>query len=226
MSGTTTAVKPARGPRWTRKRLIDMLQACYGPSTRGPLDVAAVARYAVVTPTTVRRWIKGDGQASRVRPRIPKQRIIQLQRAPEDVEVRNEQQYQYALEAIAKVQRGDILTSWSRQGWLDEHTVAIVDIHGKPWHQVVVTKANTRAMTEIRRRATILSVVMQPTRFHAQVLARTVMMYQQYWRVHPTAAQLPSGRTQVWMSDAAAVDLIALSAAALNQRSAKIEELI
>ena len=34
-----------------------------------------------------------------------------------------------------------------------------------------------------------------PTRFHAQVLAHTVMVRQQAWRVHPTAQRLAAGRT-------------------------------
>ena len=51
-----------------------------------------------------------------------------------------------------------------------------------------------------------------PTRFHAQVLAHTVMVRQQAWRVHPTAQRLAAGRTQVWMADAPPLDLAALTA--------------
>ncbi|EUA37971.1 hypothetical protein I549_4320 [Mycobacterium avium subsp. avium 2285 (R)] len=46
-----------------------------------------------------------------------------------------------------------------------------------------------------------------PTRFHAQVLAHSVMHRQQAWRVHPAAHLLSTGRTQVWMADAPPVQL-------------------
>jgi hypothetical protein len=186
-----------------------MLLDCYGPTPRGGVDVTAIADYAGVSASTVRRWIrKGHQPGSSGRLAIPKRRIVQLQRGPAEVERRNEQQYQYALNALRSIDdERSILPAWREQGWLDQHTVAIVEIHGKLWHQVVVTNANTRAMTELRRRASILTSIVQPTRFHAQVLARTVMTRQQHWRVHPTSQQLASGRTQVWMADAPPLDL-------------------
>ena len=65
------AIRPARGPRWTRKRLIGMLLDCYGPTARGSVDIAAVADYAGVSPSTVRRWISsGLLTAHRVGPRL------------------------------------------------------------------------------------------------------------------------------------------------------------
>jgi hypothetical protein len=209
---TAATVEPAPGPRWTRKRLVTMLIDCYGPTPRGAVEVAAVAEYAGVSPSIFRRWIAGGQQANRRTPSIPARRITQLQRGPEIVERRNEQQYQYALDALGAL--GDeraIRPAWRQQGWLNEHTVAIVEIHGKPWHQIVVTKANRRALDELRRRATVLDSVTLPTRFHAQVLAHAVMTRQRAWRVHPTSEQLDRGRTQVWMADAPAVDLTALS---------------
>jgi hypothetical protein len=155
MSNADNTVQPVPGPRWTRKRLIGMLLDCYGPTSRGTVDVAAVAEYAGVSRSTVRRWIAGRQQGNRRKLSIPKHRIGQLQRGPEVVERRNQQQYQYALDALGAL--GDersILPAWRQQGWLNEHTLAIVEIHGKPWHQVVVTKANRRALTELQRRAT------------------------------------------------------------------------
>jgi len=89
------AIRPARGPRWTRKRLIGMLLDCYGPTARGSVDIAAVADYAGVSPSTVRRWISRRHPQSRPLA-IPKHRIVQLQRGPAEIERRNEQQYQYA----------------------------------------------------------------------------------------------------------------------------------
>ena len=186
-----------------------MLIDCYGPTPRGAVDVAAVADYTGVAPRTVRRWIRGGRHANMRRPAAPMSRIRQLQRGPQTVEIRNDQQYQYALAAIGKIRDDQgILPVWRDRRWLDAHTVAI---RGKPWRQVVVTKANRRALDELRRRATILDNIVMPTRFDAQVLAYTVMTRQQAWRIHPTPEQLTQGRTNVWMADAPAVYLAELA---------------
>lgn len=207
------AIRPVRGPRWTRKRLIGMLIDCYGTSPRGAVNVAAIANYAGVSPSTVRRWITCGHQKDRQRrPAIPKHRITQLQRGPELVERRNQQQYQHALDALGSL--GDeqaVLPVWRQQGWLNQHTVAIIEIHGKPWLQVAVTNANKRAMAELLRRGKLVASVTVPTRFHAQILAHAVMTQQQAWRVHPAPQRLAAGRTQVWMSDAPTVDIHALA---------------
>ncbi|WP_307857468.1 hypothetical protein [Mycobacterium sp. SM1] len=188
-----------------------MLLDSYGPTVRGSVNVAAVADYAGVSASTVRRWISRRHSPSR-RLAIPKQRITQLQRGPAEVERRNEQQYQYALNAVEAINdERSILPSWREQGWLNPHTVAIMEIHGKPWRQVAVTNASRRALGELRRRGKIVAKLTLPTRFHAQVLAHAVMTRQLAWRVHPTVQRLSAGRTQVWMADAPPVDLAALA---------------
>ena len=204
-------VQPVPGPRWTRKRLVTMLMDCYGATARGAVDVDAVAQYAGVAHSTVRRWIGGGTQANRRKPSIPTRRIAQLQHGPQIVEQRNQQQYHYALHALGALDdQRSLLPAWRQQGWLNQHTVAVVEIKGKPWHQLVITKANRRALDELRRRATVLKSVTLPTRFHAQILAHAVMTRQHNWRVHPTAQQLPRGRTQAWMAEAPPVELRAL----------------
>ena len=212
MSGSDKVIRPARGPRWTRKRLIAMLLDCYGPTPRGAVNVAAIAQYAGVSPSTVRRWLSRSNSGSR-RPAIPKHRLTQLQRGPAEVERRNEQQYQRALNALASIHdERSILPEWRKQGWLDQHTVAIIAVHGRQWLQVAVTNASRRALGELHRRGATVDNLIVPTRFHAQLLAHAVMVRQQAWRIHPTAQRLSAGRTQVWMADAPPVDLAALSA--------------
>lgn len=212
MTHAATVIRPNAAPRWSRRRLIGMLLDCYGPSPRGRVDVAAVAAYAGVAPTTVRRWISRPQPPGR-RLAIPKHRLAQLQRGPAEVERRNEQQYRYALNALSSIEQGSgVLPAWREQGWLDQHTVAIIAIHAKPWLQVAVTNGNTKAMGELRRRGSLAASLTVPTRFHAQVLAHAVMVRQQAWRVHPTPRYLAAGRTQAWMADAPPIDLAALAA--------------
>jgi hypothetical protein len=190
-----------------------MLLACYGPGDHGRVNVADVAQYVGVTPPTVRRWISGGKQQRRRATSCPPARIAALQRGPALIERRNQQHYDHALSAIEAIRAGaPIPPAWQTQGWLDQQVVAILAIYGKPWYQVAVTKANHRALAELRRRGTTLDTVEAPTWFHGQVLAHTVMTHQQAWRVHPAKEQLAIGRTQVWMNDAPPVDLAALAA--------------
>src|SRR6476659_603849 len=102
MRAGAKVIRAARGPRWTRRRLITMLLDCYGPTPRGAVDVASVAQYAGVSPSTVRRWRakRPDGSP---RLALPKHRLTQLQFGPPEVERRNEQQYQHALTALASI---------------------------------------------------------------------------------------------------------------------------
>lgn len=209
--------QPLPGPRWTRQRLSAMLIECYGRTKRGRIDTEAVAEYAGVTPSTVRRWISGPGTARRLSA-IPERQLAVLQRGPEVTEQRNAQQFQHALQAIGAWSTGEgIRDVWRTQGWLGPHSVIRVAINGKPWQQLVISNANSRSMNELRRRATILQTVVLPTRFHAVVLAHVVMIQMQAWRVHPTPEQLATGRTQVWMSEAPGVDVEAVAGALWKQ---------
>ena len=217
------AIRPVRGPRWTRKRLITMLLDCYGPTPRGAVNVATVAHYTGVSSSTVRRWLSKPPPGSR-RLAIPKHRLTQLQRGPTEVERRNEQQYQHALAAIASIDdERSILPVWREQGWLDQHTVAIIAVQHRPWLQVAVTNGNRRALSELQRRGATVDNVVVPTRFHAQVLVHAVMVRQQAWRVHPAAHLLTAGRTQAWMADAPTVNLAALAAAEASRTAAVSE---
>ena len=223
MSAAAKVIRPARGPRWTRKRLTTMLLDCYGPTPRGAVDVAAVAHYAGVAPSSVRRWLSRPPPGSR-RLAIPKHRLVQLQRGPEEVERRNEQQHRHALNALASIDdERSIMPEWRKQGWLDQHTVAIIAVHGRPWLQVAVTNGSRRALAELHRRGATVDNLVVPTRFHAQVLTHAVMRRQQAWRIHPAAHRLSAGRTQVWMADAPSVDLAALAAALPERSTAAVE---
>ncbi|MDA0252551.1 MAG: hypothetical protein O3B27_06085 [Actinomycetota bacterium] len=225
------AIESAPPPRWTHKRLIDMLAACYGTGPRGGVNVSAIADYAGVTPATVYRWIAPG--ATRYQLGIPQQRIAQLQLPPPIIETRALQQYRGALKAIGKIDAGEPWPEWEAQGWLKPHRVAVVKLHGKPWHQIMINRAHhsrprskpagpiqsapsggeinrLRAWQELHRDDITLSQVVVPHWFYAQVLARAVLVRQKWWRVYPLRRQLPIGRTRVWMSDAPPVQLRAL----------------
>src|SRR4029077_7100914 len=119
MSDAAKVIRPAHAPRWTRKRLTTMLLDCYGPTPRGAVDVAAVAHYAGVSPSSVRPWLSRPQPGSR-RLAIPKHRLVQLQRGPEQVERRNEQQYRHALNALASIDdEAPNIPEWENKGGPD-----------------------------------------------------------------------------------------------------------
>src|SRR4029077_18806782 len=119
MSAVAKVIRPARGPRWTRKRLTTMLLDCYGPTPRGAVDVAAGEPYAGGSPPSVGRWLPKPRPGSR-RLAIPKHRLVQLQRGPEEVERRNEQQYRHALNALASIDdEAPNIPEWENKGGPD-----------------------------------------------------------------------------------------------------------
>jgi hypothetical protein len=211
---TGPLIVAVEGPRWTRKRLVAMLIDCYGPSPRGAVNVAAVADYAGVAESTVRRWIVlGAGHANNRRPAIPARRLTQLQLAPPEVEERSEQAFGLDLISIANIAAGRNLNPyWLEHGWLNDHTVAVIAVAGKPWHQVVFHNGSPRAVSETRRRGTTIDSIAVPSRLHARVVAHAVMLTMGNWRVHPAEGMLKrAGSTTVWMDDAPPVDLNGLA---------------
>lgn len=225
-------LEPAPPPRWTHKRLVNMLAACYGTGPRGGVNVAAIADYMGVKPSTVYRWIAPGHTQYQLG--IPRHRLSQLQLAPPIVEIRALQQYRGALKAIETINAEQSWGQWEERGWLKPHRVSVVKLYGKPWHQVLINRAEfsrspsrlfgyapppspaggeinrLRAWQNLRRNDVLLSEVVVPHWFYAQVLARAVMVQQWWWRVYPARRELMIGRTRVWMSDATPVQLRSL----------------
>ena len=223
------AIEPAAGPRWTHKRLVTMVKDCYGVGPRGGVNVPAIAAYTAVTPSTVYRWIApGETQ---YRLAIPPGRLSELQLAPPMDEVRALQSYRHALMAIDAIEEGRPWAEWESRGWLLPHNVVINKLIGKPWQQILVTRAfpsrprrnlqkpqpgagdinRLRAWENMRADDIVLGSAAVPNYFYGQVLVRAVIVHQGWWRVYPMRSELAMGRTRVWMSDAPAVKLRALA---------------
>jgi len=223
------AIEPAPGPRWTHKRLLTMLKDCYGTGPRGGVNVPAIAAATGVKPSTVYRWIApGETQ---YRLTIPPGRLSELQLAPPMDEVRALQTYRHALMAIDAIEEGRPWTEWETQGWLLPHYVVITKLIGKPWQQIMATRAypsrerrnlqkpqqgagdinRLRAWENMRANDIVLGSVLVPNYFYAQVLVRAVIVRQWWWRVYPMRRELAVGRTRVWLSDAPPVKLRTLA---------------
>lgn len=188
-----------------------MLGTCYGRTHTGHVDVAAVAESVGVSTRTVQRWLAGN---NRCKAAIPHSRLVQLFRPPADTQRRSQQGADYAREAITKIAlpkgRG-IVPSWRTRGWLEPHVVAVLDLHGLPLRQVLISNGTSRSMADIRRRGEIVDVTTVPTRFHATVLVHELLLKIGPWQVLPTVETLQQGRTQVWADDAPTIDLSVLA---------------
>lgn len=201
-------------PRWTRKRLEAMLGTCYGRTSTGHVDTAAVANAAGVSVRTVQRWMAGSNRQNAA---IPHTRLLQLCRPPTHTQERSQQAADYASEAIMKISlpkgRG-VLPAWREQGWLESHVVGILALRGLPLRQVVISNGTARSTADLRRRGELLDVTTVPTRFHATVLVHEVLSRVEPWCVLPSREILAVGRTQVWAEDGPVVDLSQLAVAA------------
>ncbi len=67
-----------------------------------------------------------------------------------------------------------------------------------------------RAWEALHREHRPITSLFVPHWFYAEVLVFAVMTLMQNWRVHPSRAVLPVGRTRVWMAEAPEVNLAAL----------------
>jgi hypothetical protein len=205
MSKSSNA-KANAGPRWSRKRLIGMLD-CHGPTAR-----QCRRRRDRRTPASHRPRFAADLRAtSQSRPvAIPKHRIVQPSAGrPRSSDATNSG----TSTRSTRLHRSTMTPRSCRPGSnrvADQHT-------GPLWPStqtvaaIAVTNASSRALAELRRRGATVAKLTLPTRFHAQVLAHAVMTRQQAWRVHPIPRRLAAGHTQVWMADAPPVDLAALT---------------
>lgn len=193
------------GPEWTRGRLVSMLSDCFGETSSGAVDIAAVARGMAVTERTVQRWIAGADTAPAV---IPAVRLRQLRTGGPSVEKHAAAKATYArnaIRAIALPKGRGILPPWERDGWLKQHVVLVLATYSGPWRQLVATNGGDRAVTEIRRRGEILDLTTVTTKFHADLLVHDVMTRLAPWQVQ--ARPLRKGRGQAWSDDAPDIDL-------------------
>ncbi|MBC7299533.1 hypothetical protein [Nocardia salmonicida] len=195
---------------WTRARLVAALADCYGRTPRGAVDTKAVAADFGVTPRTVRKWMHGADAALAA---IPADRLRTLTTGGARTEREADGKAAYAREALAAIalpkERG-IKQQWRDQGWLDTHFVLLVHLHGRPWHQLILTKQGNAA-DQARRRGEVLDQTAVPNKFAGDVLIHAAMQRQAPWAIRPSKAQLAVGRGQVWTADAPELNLSALA---------------
>lgn len=200
-------------PRWTRRRLLNILAACYGTTQAGDLDVAATAEEFGVTDATVRRWT--GGKSGRIKPRMPAKRLTQLQEPPADVIERERMVANNARTVVAGLHLPHTVERLRQKQWLEPHLVAVLELPyaagGIALRQVVMTRGTPNLVHKLHKRGAIVDFTVVPTRYHAIVLIDTVMRHVHAWRLLPSPALVRESRTQTYASDAPHFDLAVMA---------------
>jgi hypothetical protein len=212
---------------WTRHRVREALAVLYGSNSRGNPDVPAAAADLAVSQSTVYRWLAGPGHQ---RADISTAHLAAL-RPPPAVVAEQLRQLNLARTAMARIARGDVLDSWTKQHWLDPHVVATLELtapteqhparrRAPHLRQVTTARLGTRGERDISRRGRVLARIQVEGRFPATVLATSLLIEINKWRVRgPDWVDV--GPNQVWLPDAARIDLptMAVTAGAMSPLS-------
>ncbi|MEV6774422.1 hypothetical protein AB0N05_37875 [Nocardia sp. NPDC051030] len=216
MSDQSARTRSAAGPRWTRRRLLAALSACYGAGASADQpDIAAVAAGFGVTAGTVRRWLAGD--SGRGRPRIPERRLRELQ-VPPALVLENEQMVADNARRVVeglRLPRGRDRVR--QQDWLEPHLVAVIelpaDAGGIRLRQISMTRGTPKQVDRLQRRGGLVDFTTVPSRYHAIALINDVMTLVGPWRLYPGENVTRDSRTQTWAHDAPAFNIASLAVA-------------
>ncbi|MFD6356665.1 hypothetical protein [Nocardia tengchongensis] len=208
------------GPTWTRGRLAALLGEFYGRTPAGAVDVAAAARELKVHPRTVRRWLGGPDDAAAA---IPAERLEALTTAGLGRQAVTDRAN---LERMMLPGGRGMLPVWRESRWDEPHFVLLIQPHGHPWRQLILTRNGQTSTTAAnvldqavyaaqlaRKRGTLLDEVIVSNRFAGKVLIHNVMQRQKPWAIRPPKSALADarGRGQVWSDDAPEISLSALA---------------
>ena len=194
------------GPVWTRARLQRVMCLRFGFNRTGGVNTGQAAAEMHVSARTVQRWLHASSGRSLAHiPAARLQQLLQLIRV-DPVTVRQEaQQRSYALEAIARIRpegRGP-LPVWESKKWLEPHRVMILQIPVRQLRirQVTVARDTERLVAAAHKRGRVVAEVRVPTKFHATVVAVTVLEMVGSWRFQASSGQVRQGFTQAWLAD-------------------------
>lgn len=203
----------AAGPTWTRARLQRVMALRFGTTSRGHLDVKAVAGEMGVTPRSVQRWLHAAHGRSLAH--IPPKRLKQLLELlvpDQDVLLDEAKKGRYAARAIKDLELGRKMgtnPAWEKQRWLEQHLVVVLEIkvNGHKIRQVAVTRADVAKIEQLKKRGTVVDQAVVPTKFHATVLIHRVLTDMGPWRFRALPGQVAQGYTQAWLDDAPTTNL-------------------
>lgn len=218
MMGEKDLVMHGGLPQWTRAQLSRRLVAAGGTTKNlGHINAERTAKLLGVSTRTLRRWLHGDpddvvGMAPRSRA------AVWAELRPSNKRLHQEDlDRSYAREALRRLalpaRRRRLPPAWAKQGWLDQHMVAILDIPQANAVQVTFARMDRRPLQRMKRRGDLIDSTVVETRFHATLLAGAVLELVDPWRVKLSDQWTKQGSGQGWMVDdqAPTIDLAALA---------------
>ena len=193
---------------YTVRQLREFLTVLYGgtqlPDGWYP-HTATVARRRHVHPSSVRRWI--NGELDHPAP-IPEARLRLLLRGYQVTKATRtrERHEQERLEVMAQRQRlgrgrGN-LDEYRRLGWLDPHSVLIIEDHNRPLRRITVTRASPATVTRAIAGGHLIHTIREPERFAAQRTRHAILTAVDDDRIQLPRTRLNRGHTQIWLAGA------------------------
>lgn len=198
------ARKPRQKPAdpWDDGRLGRVLSISYEAfGRRGRVNANVVAEQLKVSPSTVRRWVRGPLPA-------PRREAIARRILPGDPALEQERrELEYAREALRDIYGLDapINEAWREQGWLEPHVLAVVELEKLGVCVPRIARADGDQKTRERMRAgggVIIDQDVFPNRFAAQVAKSELLALVGPWRVVMPHGYITRGRTEAWLSEA------------------------
>ncbi len=188
---------------WSGERLALVLGLYHqGARTAVPrVDAKRVGASIGVTPGTVRRWVREQLPAKRVRDLealvLPSESALEQER----------RELIYAREAVEEINEPGrrINSAWKEERWLEPHVLGIVEI---PHLRVCVpriSRSGGEKKVNDRARAghgVVVQDYLFGNRFSAQVAKGEVLEALAPWRLVLPHGLLPRGRTEAWIADA------------------------
>lgn len=194
--------------RWTVRQLREYLTVLYGGRLRPDgwyPDTSTVARRRHVSPSTVRRWIRGDADdtapipAKRLRALTRGYRVRPATRERERLELLRLEK----MEQRARLGRGrGNLREYDRIGWLDPHVVLILDQPDRPIRRAAVARSEHRAVTRARSGYRLVHTIRCKDRFAALRIRHEILDHVAGDRIELPPTRMSKGRTQIWLAGA------------------------
>ncbi len=187
---------------WEDGRLGRVLSLAYDAfGKRGHVDAVRVSDRFGVAPGTVRRWVR-EG--------LPARRKAEFAALvmPADPSLEQERRESaYAREALADIYGlgGPVNPAWKKQGWLEPHVLAVVELSRLGVCAPRIARADGDQKTRERMRAgggVIVDQDVFPNRFAAQVAKGELLALVAEWRVVLPHGLISRGRTETWLREA------------------------
>lgn len=194
--------------KYTVRQLREFLTVLYGGTLHEDgwhPNARTAARRRHVHPNTIRRWTRGE--PDQIAP-IPPKRLHTLTRGYRPTRAtltreKYERQRLDVMEDRRRLGRGrGNLNEYRRLGWLEPHSVLIIESRDRPLRRIAVTRADPTTITRALAGGRLIQGTRHPDRFTAQQHRFAILDAVADDRIQLPTTRLDRGHTQVWLAGA------------------------